>query len=331
MFRHRHRPHRGGDRPQQRLCAAAQIQFRHGRGIRDARRPGAAADPAAPDRRAERAGASPPSAARKSGRCIARAAELGGDLRTGLEDTIYLPDGARAASNGELIAALAAVARAAGPRHRLAGGSARGFGACHQTRRRGHDGAFLRRGSAEPVLQARARSVPRLAAPICQQGNRALRQPMGRGRRVSARALSKGRRHRLHGARLSRTIWRDRRRPLHAHHRHAGNRPRRLRRRRRRPVQPHHRRAADPASRLRGDEGPRAAADPVGRENLGARDHRALGRFRRRQPAHHRAARRRPFRRQRLQDLHHLGDARRFHHARRAHRRPRRRRASASS
>jgi 3-keto-5-aminohexanoate cleavage enzyme len=44
----------------------------------------------------------------------ARAAELGGDLRTGLEDTIYLPDGARAASNGELIAALGALARAAG-------------------------------------------------------------------------------------------------------------------------------------------------------------------------------------------------------------------------
>jgi 3-keto-5-aminohexanoate cleavage enzyme len=44
----------------------------------------------------------------------ARAAELGGDLRTGLEDTIYLPDGARAASNGELIAALAALARRAG-------------------------------------------------------------------------------------------------------------------------------------------------------------------------------------------------------------------------
>jgi 3-keto-5-aminohexanoate cleavage enzyme len=43
-----------------------------------------------------------------------RAAELGGDLRTGLEDTIYLPDGARAASNGELVAALVGYARAAG-------------------------------------------------------------------------------------------------------------------------------------------------------------------------------------------------------------------------
>jgi 3-keto-5-aminohexanoate cleavage enzyme len=43
-----------------------------------------------------------------------RAAELGGDLRTGLEDTIYLPDGSRARSNGELVAALADAARAAG-------------------------------------------------------------------------------------------------------------------------------------------------------------------------------------------------------------------------
>jgi 3-keto-5-aminohexanoate cleavage enzyme len=43
-----------------------------------------------------------------------RAAELGGDLRTGLEDTIYLPDGSRAASNGELVEALVALAREAG-------------------------------------------------------------------------------------------------------------------------------------------------------------------------------------------------------------------------
>jgi 3-keto-5-aminohexanoate cleavage enzyme len=41
-------------------------------------------------------------------------AELGGCLRTGLEDTFYLPDGAKARSNGELIAAAAAIAREAG-------------------------------------------------------------------------------------------------------------------------------------------------------------------------------------------------------------------------
>ena len=44
----------------------------------------------------------------------ARAAELGGHLRTGLEDTFYLPDGSKARSNGELVEALVECARAAG-------------------------------------------------------------------------------------------------------------------------------------------------------------------------------------------------------------------------
>lgn len=43
-----------------------------------------------------------------------RAAELGGHLRTGLEDTFYLPDGSRAASNAQLVEAIAACARNAG-------------------------------------------------------------------------------------------------------------------------------------------------------------------------------------------------------------------------
>jgi uncharacterized protein (DUF849 family) len=43
-----------------------------------------------------------------------RTAELGGDLRTGLEDTFYLPDGTKATSNGQLIDALAKVATEAG-------------------------------------------------------------------------------------------------------------------------------------------------------------------------------------------------------------------------
>ncbi len=43
-----------------------------------------------------------------------RAAELGGNLRTGLEDSFYLPDGAKASSNGPMIEALASYARAAG-------------------------------------------------------------------------------------------------------------------------------------------------------------------------------------------------------------------------
>jgi 3-keto-5-aminohexanoate cleavage enzyme len=43
-----------------------------------------------------------------------RVAELGGMLRTGLEDTFYLPGGARAGGNGVLIEALATCARNAG-------------------------------------------------------------------------------------------------------------------------------------------------------------------------------------------------------------------------
>jgi len=43
-----------------------------------------------------------------------RAAELGGALRTGVEDTFYLPDGARCRGNGDLIEALAACAQRAG-------------------------------------------------------------------------------------------------------------------------------------------------------------------------------------------------------------------------
>lgn len=43
-----------------------------------------------------------------------RCAELGGDLRTGLEDTFYLPDGSKATSNGQLIEAMAKVALESG-------------------------------------------------------------------------------------------------------------------------------------------------------------------------------------------------------------------------
>ena len=43
-----------------------------------------------------------------------KTAELGGMLRTGLEDTFYLPNGERAKGNGPLIAALANCARQAG-------------------------------------------------------------------------------------------------------------------------------------------------------------------------------------------------------------------------
>jgi uncharacterized protein (DUF849 family) len=43
-----------------------------------------------------------------------RAAELGGNLRSGLEDTFYLPNGERASGNGELIESMAKLAREVG-------------------------------------------------------------------------------------------------------------------------------------------------------------------------------------------------------------------------
>ena len=43
-----------------------------------------------------------------------RAAELGGHVRTGLEDTFYLPDGSKANSNGQLVEALAKVVQESG-------------------------------------------------------------------------------------------------------------------------------------------------------------------------------------------------------------------------
>lgn len=43
-----------------------------------------------------------------------RTADLGGHLRTGLEDTFYLPDGSRATSNAQLIEAIAGCARNTG-------------------------------------------------------------------------------------------------------------------------------------------------------------------------------------------------------------------------
>lgn len=45
---------------------------------------------------------------------LRRTAELGGNVRTGLEDTFYLPDGTRAKSNGELVEALVRIVRDVG-------------------------------------------------------------------------------------------------------------------------------------------------------------------------------------------------------------------------
>jgi 3-keto-5-aminohexanoate cleavage enzyme len=43
-----------------------------------------------------------------------RMCELGGDVRTGLEDTFYLPDGSRATQNGQLVDAMVAMVRECG-------------------------------------------------------------------------------------------------------------------------------------------------------------------------------------------------------------------------
>ena len=58
-----------------------------------------------------------------------RTAELGGMLRTGLEDTFYLPGGERAAGNGVLIEALAALRAQRRARDRQPGRGARDAGA----------------------------------------------------------------------------------------------------------------------------------------------------------------------------------------------------------
>ena len=68
---------------------------------------------------------------------------------------------------------------------------------------------------------------------------------------------------------------------------------------------------------------PVRAADAGRRDDRRARRHRAGWRVRRREHPHHRGARWRPLRRQRRQDVHHLGGARRLRHHGRAHRRAR--------
>jgi uncharacterized protein (DUF849 family) len=43
-----------------------------------------------------------------------KTAELGGNLRTGVEDTFYLPDGSKTMSNGQLVDALVKIIRETG-------------------------------------------------------------------------------------------------------------------------------------------------------------------------------------------------------------------------
>ena len=56
-----------------------------------------------------------------------RCADLGGHLRTGLEDTFYLGDGTKVTSNGQLIEGIADLRAQRRPRDREPGGSAADF------------------------------------------------------------------------------------------------------------------------------------------------------------------------------------------------------------
>jgi uncharacterized protein (DUF849 family) len=60
-----------------------------------------------------------------------RCAELGGHLRTGLEDTFYQPDGAKVTSNGQLIESIAGCARRAGREIATPAEARRIFGILH--------------------------------------------------------------------------------------------------------------------------------------------------------------------------------------------------------
>ena len=157
--------------------------------------------------------------------------------------------------------------------------------------------------------------------PLRRPRDHAPRRPVGRGRGVPARALPQGLGRRPAAARLSRGIWRRPDRSVLRHHQVRGDGAARQRRRQRQPEQPHHRLAADRGARAGMDEAQGPARGAGGREDQRARHHRAERRLRRRQPQDHGAARGRPLRRQRLQDVHHLGHARRLLHRRGAHRR----------
>ena len=120
-------------------------------------------------------------------------------------------------------------------------------------------------------------------------------------------------------------------RPVLRHRQGRGDGAPRQRRGERQPQQPHDRRAAHRRARPGMDEAQGPAGGAGGREDQRACHHRAVGRLGRRQPQDHGAARGRSLPRQRLQDVHHLGHARRLLHRRRAHRRAGRRRRLAAA
>ena len=175
--------------------------------------------------------------------------------------------------------------------------------------------------AGEPVLQRGARGLPRHRAPLRRPRDHAQRRHLGRGRGVPARALQEGVCSRPAAARLSRGVWRRPDRSVLRHHQGRGAGAARQRRHQCQPEQPYHRLPADRGAGAGMDEAQDPARGAGRREDQRARDHRAERRLGRRQPQDHGAARGRPLRGERLQDVHHLGRAGGLFHRRGAHRR----------
>ena len=176
--------------------------------------------------------------------------------------------------------------------------------------------------SLQPLLHRRPRGLPRGRPPVHREGDHAQRPRVGRRRRDPPRPLREGRRHRAVRRRLRRGVRRAR--PARRHHAprlDGGAVQERLGRCRRGVLLQLHRPPADPTLRFRRDEGPGHHAVPQRRGDRRARHHRALGGFRRRPHQDHCTPRGRRVRGQRVEDVHHLGDAGRLLLDRGAHRR----------
>ena len=202
--------------------------------------------------------------------------------------------------------------------------------------------------AAVALLYRGARGLPQHRSPVRRARADAPCRPVGRGGGVPARTLPQGLRSRPASARLPRGLRRRADRPVLRDHQGGGDgaprlrRPRggarhprdrsdrpppqrpvagRRRRSQRQPQQPHHRLPADRRSRAGMDEAQGPARGAGRREDFSAGHHGAVGRLRRCRSKDHGAARGRPLCRERLENVHHLGHARRLLHRGRPHRR----------
>ena len=133
-----------------------------------------------------------------------RTAELGGNLRTGLEDTFYLPDGSKATSNGQLIDAIVQTAREAGreiasPAEAreilappLSRAALRPQGDCHGPDA-AHRGRAVARARRIPAVLARADRSGGVAGTRVRRLQRAARGQRPAGRRASGLRRHRGR------------------------------------------------------------------------------------------------------------------------------------------